>query len=229
MTSPDETQGDLALAASIQHTLIEAGITRDRIVAHAQEAIRYGFAAAMVPGSWVDVVASELAGTGIPVASALDFPTVGVMSSLGKAREAEELVRLGADQLDIGVQIGWLKSGDHARFRDDIRGVVEAGVPVKVMLELPLLTPDEREAAVELSIEAGVAYLKNASSGAVEIANPDSIRFLAERAPDGVGVKASGGITSAIQARALLAAGAQLLGTSAGIAIITSGTGERSY
>lgn len=220
---------DANLAPYIQHTLIAAGVTRDQIVAHAREAVEYGFAAAMVPGSWVDVVASELAGTGVPVASALDFPTVGVMSSLGKAREAEELVRLGAQQLDIGVQVGWLKSGDHARFRDDIRGVVDAGVPVKVMLELPLLTADERIAAVELSIEAGVAFLKNASSGAVEIANPDSIRYLAERAPEGVGVKASGGITSATQARELLAAGAQLLGTSAGIAIVTSGSGERSY
>lgn len=220
---------DANLAPYIQHTLIAAGVTRDQIVAHAREAVEYGFAAAMVPGSWVDVVASELAGTGVPVASALDFPTVGVMSSLGKAREAEELVRLGAQQLDIGVQVGWLKSGDHARFRDDIRGVVDAGVPVKVMLELPLLTADERIAAVELSIEAGVAFLKNASSGAVEIANPASIRYLADRAPEGVGVKASGGITSATQARELLAAGAQLLGTSAGIAIVTSGSGDRSY
>ncbi len=217
------------LASHIQHTLIAVGITRDRIVAHAREAVEHGFAAAMVPGSWVDVVAAELAGTGVPVASALDFPTVGVMSSAGKAREAEELVRLGAQQLDIGVQIGWLKSGEYDRFRDDIRGVVDAGVPVKVMLELPLLTAAEREAAVELSIEAGAAYLKNASSGAVEIANPDSIRFLAERVPAGVGVKASGGITSAAQARELLAAGAELLGTSAGIAIITSGEGEQSY
>lgn len=222
-----ETGADLA--PRIQHTLIEAGVTRDRIIAHVRECVRYGFAAAMVPGSWVDVAARELAGTGIPVASALDFPTVGVMSSEGKAREAEELVRLGAQQLDIGVQIGWLKSGDRGRFRDDIRGVVDAGVPVKVMLELPLLTPDERELAVELSIEAGAAFLKNASSGAVEVANPASIRFLADRAPDGVGVKASGGITSADQARELLAAGADLLGTSAGIAIVTTGTGEQSY
>lgn len=217
------------LAPYIQHTLIDVGITRDRILQHAREAVEYGFAAAMVPGSWVDVVAQELAGTGVPVASALDFPTVGVMSSIGKAREAEELVRLGAEQLDIGVQIGWLKSGDHARFRDDIRGVVDAGVPVKVMLELPLLTPAEREAAIELSIEAGAAYLKNASSGAVEIANPDSIRYLAERAPEGVLVKASGGIKSADQVRALLAAGASLVGTSAGIAVVTSGEGDRSY
>lgn len=222
---------DADLAPFIQHTLIEAGTTRERIVQHAQECLRYGFDAAMVAGSWVDVVARELAGTGVTVASALDFPTVGVTTSRGKAAEAEELVRLGARQLDIGVQIGWLKSGDYAGFRDDIAGVVAAGVPVKVMLELPLLTPAEREAAVELSLEAGALFLKNASSGAVEIADPASIAFLAERAPDGVLVKASGGIKTAEHARALLAAGAALVGTSAGIAIVTGSTDPevRSY
>jgi len=217
------------LAPFIQHTLIEAGVTRERIVAHAEECVRHGFAAAMVPGSWVDVVADVLRGTGVPVASALDFPTVGTMTSLGKAREAEELVRRGAQQLDIGVQIGWLKSGDHRAFARDIRGVVDSGVPVKVMLELPLLTPPEREAAVELSVEAGAAYLKNASSGAVEVANEQSIRFLADRAPAGVLVKASGGIKSAEQVRSLLAAGAALVGTSAGVGIVTAGEGVRSY
>jgi len=219
------------LAPYIQHTLIEAGTTRDRVIQHAQECVSYGFDAAMVAGSWVDVVARELAGTGVTVASALDFPTVGVTTSRGKAVEAEELVRLGAQQIDIGVQLGWLKSGDYRAFRDDIAGVVACGVPIKVMLELPLLTPAEREAAVELSLEAGALYLKNASSGSVEIANPASIAFLAERVPEGVLVKASGGIKTAEQTRALLAAGAALVGTSAGIAIVTGSTDPevRSY
>jgi deoxyribose-phosphate aldolase len=219
------------LARYIQHTLIEVGVTRDRIIEHARECVQYGFDAAMVPGSWVAVVADELAGTGVKVASALDFPTVGVTTPRGKAAEAEELVRLGARELDIGVQLGWLKSGDYDGFRDDIAGVVAAGVPVKVMLELPLLTPAERDAAVELSLEAGATFLKNASSGAVEIASLDSIAYLAERAPYGVLVKASGGIKSVEHSRALIAAGATLLGTSAGVAIVTGTTDRnvRSY
>ncbi|MGB3910048.1 MAG: deoxyribose-phosphate aldolase [Pseudolysinimonas sp.] len=210
------------LAPSIQHTLIEVGITRDRMIAHCEEAVAYSFNAAMVPGSWVPLAAEVLAGTGIPVASALDFPTVGVMTSAGKAAEAAELVRLGATQIDIGVQIGWLKSGMFDAFREDIAGVVRAsGVPIKVMLELPLLTEAEKEAAVELSVEAGAAFLKNASSGQIETANVDSIRYLVERAPAGVKVKASGSIKSLTQARELLAAGAVLLGTSAGVAIVS--------
>lgn len=213
------------IARYIQHTLIEADSTSERMRQHARECIEWGFNAAMVPGSWVPVVASELAGTDIVVASALDFPVVGTMTSAGKAFEAEELVRLGAGQIDIGVQVGWLKSGMFDAFRDDIAGVVRAsGVPIKVMLELPLLTPQERETAVELAIEAGAAYLKNASSGAIETANPRSVGWLVERAAGRALVKASGSIKSYDQVASLIAAGADLVGTSAGIAIVTSTT-----
>ena len=210
------------IAAYIQHTKIEVGATREEMTAHVEDAIKYGFSAAMVPGSWVALTASILRGTGIEVASALDFPTVGVMTSAGKAAEAAELVRLGATQIDIGVQIGWLKSGMFDEFREDIAGVVRAsGVPIKVMLELPLLTEAEKELAVKLSMEAGVAYLKNASSGQIETANPASIKYLVDRATNGVLVKASGSIKHLSQARELIAAGASLLGTSAGIEIIS--------
>lgn len=216
------------LAPFIQHTKIEAGSTRDEMLTHAREAVQYGFNAAMVPGSWVELTAKELAGTGIVVASALDFPTVGVMTSAGKAAEAAELVRLGAGQIDIGVQIGWLKSGMFDAFREDIAGVVRAaGVPIKVMLELPLLTDAERDTAVELSIEAGAAYLKNASSGQIETANPASISYLVKQSGGRALVKASGSIKRYDQALSLLEAGAILLGTSAGIAIVTdSSTAE---
>lgn len=215
------------LARYIQHTLIAVGTTREQTIAHAQQCVEHGFDAAMVAGSWVGLTAEVLAGTGITVASALDFPTVGVMTSAGKAAEAAELVRLGARELDIGVQVGWLRSGDHDAFREDIAGVVRAaGVPVKVMLELPLLSPAERDAAVDLACEAGAAYLKNASSGAIETANPASVRYLVERAPAGVLVKASGGIKSRDQIVALLEAGAAKVGTSAGVEVVTGSADE---
>lgn len=215
------------LSRYIQHTLIAVGTTRDQTVAHAQQCIEHGFDAAMVAGSWVGLTADVLAGTGITVASALDFPTVGVMTCAGKAAEAAELVRLGAREIDIGVQVGWLKSGDYDGFRDDIAGVVRAaGVPIKVMLELPLLSESERAAAVDLACEAGAAYLKNASSGAIETASPESIRYLVERAPEGVLVKASGGIKSRDQIVALLEAGAAKVGTSAGVEVVTGSADE---
>ncbi|MGO1838249.1 MAG: deoxyribose-phosphate aldolase [Candidatus Microbacterium stercoravium] len=216
------------LAPYIQHTKIEAGATRDEMVAHAREAAEHGFNAAMIPASWIREVASELAGTGVEIASALDFPTVGVMTSAGKAAEAEAIAKLGATQLDMGVQVGWLKSGMYDAFRDDIAGVVKAsGIPVKVMLELPLLTDAERDAAVDLAMEAGAAFLKNASSGQIETASPDNIRYLVGRARDGVKVKASGSIKTYRQALELIGAGAVLLGTSAGTSII-SDTGDET-
>ncbi|WP_017540975.1 deoxyribose-phosphate aldolase [Nocardiopsis halophila] len=230
MTDAQATATDAAsLAPYIQHTAIDAGLTRDDIVAHCEEAARYGFNAAMIPASWTRLASEVLKGTGIAVASALDFPTVGVMTSEGKAAEARAIAAAGGGQIDMGVQIGWLRSGMEKEFHDDIAGVVAAGVPVKVMLELPLLTPAERERAVELAMDAGAAYLKNASSGAVEVAEPDSVAYLAARVREGVKVKASGGIKTRGQARALLEAGASLLGTSSGVAIVSGGEGSGAY
>lgn len=223
ITQPSE------LAPYIQHTMIGIGTTREQSIKHAEEALEYGFDAAMVAGSCVPVTAEVLRGSGVGVASALDFPTTGVMTSAGKAAEAAELVRQGATQIDIGVQIGWLKDGRYDAFRNDIAGVVAAGVPVKVMLELPLLTDDEKAAAVELAIEAGATYLKNASSGSVEKASVASIRYLVERAPEGVFVKGSGGISTFDHALSLIQAGAVLVGSSNSVAIVTGGADRGSY
>lgn len=217
------------LAPFIQHTLIKTGTTYEQIVAHAEEAVAQNFGAVMVPASWVPEVAAVVRGTSVLVASALDFPTVGVMTSSGKAREAEAIAKAGAHQIDIGVQIGWLKSGRTDAFRDDIAGVVEAsGLPIKVMLELPLLTDAEKELAVELSMDAGAKWLKNASSGAIETANAESVHYLVKRVREGVLVKASGSITDYNQAVALIEAGASALGTSAGLELV-KGQSASSY
>jgi deoxyribose-phosphate aldolase len=210
------------VAGRLQHTLIRTDAAHDDVVRHCRECLEYGFDAAMVAGDWLPVVRRELAGSEIKVASALDFP-VAAMTTAGRVAEARALVAAGADEIDVGCKIGWLRSGRDGDFRDDLAEVVRAAAParVKVMLELPLLAADERGRAVALAVEAGVAFVKNASSGAVGRATPAQIRFLRERVPDSVGVKASGGIDSYELAVALLAAGADLLGTSAGVAIAT--------
>lgn len=224
MTLPTMTRTDLA--AHIQHTRIEPAMTSGDIRTHCEEAIQHGFNAVMVPGSWVGLAVDVLRGTDVLIASAVDFPIVGSMSTRGKIAEAVSLVADGAQQLDIGVGIGWLRSGQHDRYRADIAAVVEGcGVPVKVMLELPLLHPHERDLAVGLAVEAGVAYVKNASGGAVGNAQPEDIAYLRSRVPAHVGVKASGGIKTLEIALALLASGADLLGTSAGIQLLDGGDG----
>jgi deoxyribose-phosphate aldolase len=221
---------DTDLAPYIQHTLIRPGVSADEISRHCHEAVKYGFDAAMVPGVWVKLAKDVLAGTGVKVASAVDFP-FGCMTTAAKTSEAHALVAAGAEELDIGVRTGHLRSALYEEYRDDIAAVVgSVDVPIKVMLELPLLSAYERERAVELAVAAGAAWLKNASSGTVGKATPQDIAFLRDHAPSHVRIKASGGINSAQQVRELVSAGAELVGTSAGLSIIgaEAGTGKAS-
>lgn len=214
------------LAPFIQHTLIEIGTDAQRMARHWGQAVEYGFDAAMVSAIWVPDTRAALAGTGVKVASALDFP-FGAMTTEGKVAEARALERSGVDEIDIGVHIGYLRSGRYDLYRQDIAAVVAAvEVPIKVMLELPRLTEKERDIAVDLAVEAGVAWVKNASSGAAGVATPADIAYLRGRVPASVKVKASGGITSADQVRDLLAAGADLVGTSAGLSILGVHSGQ---
>lgn len=218
------------LARYIQHTLIAPGVSRAQIERHVGECAEHGFHAAMVGACWVGEARTLLTGTTVRVATALDFP-YGCMTTRGRVDEMRAIVEAGADEVDIGVQIGWLRSGEVARFADDVAAVVRAaqGLPVKAMLELPLLSAGERLEAVAACADAGVAYLKNASSGAVGRATPEDIAWLRDHAPAGVLVKASGGIATRAQAGALVDAGAALLGTSAGVAIVEDASGATSY
>ena len=205
------------IAKRTQSTLISNCATQARLEQHIAECVEYGFHAAMIPPAWVRKTAETLRNTGIRVASFVDFP-YGTMTSIGKAHESGQLVQLGVQEIDLMPNVGFLLSEMEKEYFEDIRGVVQAarGVPVKVMLELPLLNPQQRERAVALSIDAGVLYLKNASSGMVGVATPEDMRFLRRLAPPHIGVKASGGIKTARQVRELLGAGADLVGTSAG-------------
>lgn len=209
------------LASRIQSTIISSTLTYARWEQHIDECLKYHFQAAMIPPAWVGKTAERLQGTGIKTASFVDFP-YGTMTSAGKAYETAQLIERGAEEVDMMPNIGFLLSGMEQEYADDIRGVVKAAgrIPVKIMLELPLLNLQQRERAVALSVEAGVAYLKNASGGAVGMATPEQIAFLRRLAPPQVRVKASGGIKTAQQVRDLVAAGADVVGTSAGAQIM---------
>ena len=216
------TKSDPAeVAGRIQHTSISNILTESLWQKHISECLHYKFQAAMVPPAWVQRTVQALRGSGIRTASFIDFP-YGTMTSAGKACEAAQICSMGADEIDLMPNVGFLLSGMETEYRDDIRGVVETagGIPVKIMLELPLLSVAQRERAVALSVEAGVACLKNASGGAVGTATPEDMRFLRRLAPAHVRVKASGGIKTAKQVRELLAAGADLVGTSSGVRIM---------
>jgi deoxyribose-phosphate aldolase len=217
----------LRLASRIQSTIISNTLTRARWEQHVAECLKYRFQAAMIPPAWVKRTAEVLRGTGVRVASFIDFP-YGTMTSAGKAYESGKLIEDGAEEVDLMPNVGFLLSGMEQEYADDIRGVVKAAgkVPVKIMLELPLLNALQKERAVVLSVDAGVAYLKNASGGAVGVATPEQIAFLRRLAPPNVRIKASGGIKTAQQVRDLVEAGADLVGTSAGAQIIAELQGD---
>lgn len=217
------------LASRIQSTIISNTLTYARWEEHIAECLKYRFQAAMIPAAWVKRTAERLRGTEIKTASFVDFP-YGTMTSAGKAYETAQLIEDGAEEVDLMPNVGFLLSGMEREYADDIRGVVSAAgnIPVKIMLELPLLNLQQRERAVALSVDAGVAYLKNASGGAVGVATPEQIAFLRRLAPPHVRVKASGGIKTAQQVRALVAAGADVVGTSAGAQIMAEAQGRTS-
>jgi deoxyribose-phosphate aldolase len=218
----DESASEVArIAHCIQHTIISNRLTESVWEAHIAECVKYKFNAAMIPPAWVQRTAKALDGTDIRVASFIDFP-YGTMTNRAKAYEAAELAGNGAEEIDLMPNVGFLLSGMEKEYFEDIRGVVAAAgsAKVKIMLELPLLNPQQRDRAVKLSIEAGVSYLKNASGGAIGVATPEDIRYLRRVAPAHIRIKASGGIKTAQQVRELLAAGAVLVGTSSGVRIM---------
>lgn len=215
------------LAQRMQSTLISNRLTEAMWEAHVQQCREFRFQACMIPAAWVTRTAGALRGTGIRTASFVDLP-YGTMSSAGKAYETARIVNDGAEEVDLMPNVGFLLSGMEKEYADDVRGVVVAaqGRPVKIMLELPLLDTRQRERAVQLSVDAGVSYLKNASGGAVGIATPEDIAFLRRAAPAHVRIKASGGIKTAQQVIDLLRAGADLVGTSAAVEIVKLACGQ---
>lgn len=219
------------LAGVIQHTEVGATADRDRLVAMLDECVEYGFHGAMVQPCWVPLAADRLAGTDVAVCTALGYP-LGGDSTLAKVTGIRDALANGADELDVMANLGWLKSGDDEAFRGELEALVAAAgdATLKLMLELGGLTDDEAEREIDLAVEAGFDYLKNSSGfGVGGKASVEAIEFVAARVPPGVGVKASGGIKTADQARELLDAGADLLGASSGVEIVTGERGDDGY
>ncbi|HEX6331654.1 MAG TPA: deoxyribose-phosphate aldolase [Actinomycetota bacterium] len=216
------------LAPRLQHTNVRPEATRADIERLLAECLEHGFDGAMVNPIWVPLAVDVLRGSSVQVCTALDFP-MGGGTTASVAAAALEVRSLGAEQIDVMTRPGWLRSGMEADYRDHVAAVVAAadGAPVKAMLEAGLLSDGEVERAVELCVDAGVAWIKNSSGFGGGDATPELVARLHALAAGRVRVKASGGIRTAEAARALIDAGAELLGSSASVAIATgAGTAE---
>ena len=221
-----------ALAAVLDHTLLKPEATRPQVIRLCHEAAEHRFACAMVNPTWVGVAAETLAGTGVPVGVVIAFP-LGASLSASKRDEAARVLKLGAHDVDMVLNIGLLKSGtkeDYDAVKQDVRGVVElahgAGGIVKVILETCLLTFEEKLRASELALAAGADFIKTSTGFSSGGATVDDITLMRSVAGTRAGVKASGGIRSLADASAMLHAGATRIGASASVKILAELAGH---
>jgi deoxyribose-phosphate aldolase len=210
------------MAGCIDHTLLKPDATDDQITRLCEEAVHFHFAAVCVNPWWISLAARQLHGSGVRVAATIGFP-LGASHSTVKRFEAEEAVRIGAHEVEMVMNIGALKSGDRQMVQNDISAVVEVahagGAIVKVILETPLLTLEEKIVACQISLAARADFVKTAT-GFLGGASADDVTLMRGVVGDHAGVKASGGVRSAATAQAMIEAGASRIGTSSGVAIL---------
>jgi deoxyribose-phosphate aldolase len=218
------------LARIIDHTLLRPDATRDDLRKLCGEAAAWHFFSVCVNSVNVPFVRKQLQGTTVAVCAVVGFP-LGAMSPSAKAFETTEAIRAGADEIDMVMNVGALKSRDYALVLDDIARVVGAAGDrvVKVILETGMLTRDEKLIACALSKAAGASFVKTSTGFAQGGATADDITLMRATVGDELGVKASGGVRSAADGDAMVAAGANRLGASSSVAIVSGTTGTSGY
>lgn len=211
------------LARYIDHTLLKADATLEQIEKLCTEAMQYNFMAVCVNPIWVMYCAQRLRGSQTRVATVVGFP-LGATAPEVKAYEAQLAVAHGAQEVDMVLNIGALKGQDLALVQRDIAAVVQAaqagGALTKVIIETALLTDEEKATACRLACAAGAEFVKTSTGFAASGATvPDVVLMRRTVGPD-IGVKAAGGIRTYADAMDMVAAGANRLGTSAGVVIL---------
>jgi len=212
-----------ALAATIDHTLLKPEATRAQLLQLCAEAAEFRFACAMVNPCWVPAAVEALAGTGVRVGVVVGFP-LGASLSESKRDEAVRVVRAGAQDVDMVLNVGMLKSGMYDAVRDDVRAVADVvhaeGGVVKLILETALLSYEEKLRGCEIGVAAGVDFLKTSTGFSSGGATAEDVALMRGVAGERCGVKASGGVRSLGDVRAMFAAGATRIGASASVRIV---------
>jgi deoxyribose-phosphate aldolase len=214
------------LARFIDHTLLRPDATADDIDTLCDEARTFGFAAVCVNPTWVRRCAQRLRGSDVRVASVVGFP-FGASTTEVKAMETRRAIRDGAREIDMVINVGALKSGDHELVRRDIEKVAdacrEAGVITKVIIETAYLTDEEKVVSSHLAKVAKADFVKTSTGFGPGGATAHDVLLMRETVGPKLGVKASGGIRSAEDVREMIAAGATRIGASASVQIVTGG------
>ncbi|HOT95921.1 MAG TPA: deoxyribose-phosphate aldolase [bacterium] len=211
------------LAGLIDHTLLKPEAVASQFEQLCREAATYRFASVCVNPSWVRFCAARLSGSGIPVCTVVGFP-LGAIQTESKVEETNRAIAEGATEIDMVLHAGWLKSGYQDQVLNDIASVVRAAAPhtVKVILETCLLSEEEKITACALSRAAGARFVKTSTGFGKTGATVADVALMRRCIGDALGVKASGGIRDLKTALAMIGAGANRIGASASIDIITA-------
>lgn len=214
----------------IDHTLLKPESTQEQIKQLTDEAKAYHFASVCVNPTWVAYAKEQLKDSDVKVCTVIGFP-LGATTSQTKAFETQDAIANGADEVDMVINIGKLKSKQYDEVEDDIRAVVEASGDklVKVIIEACLLTDDEKVKACQLSVAAGADYVKTSTGFSLHGATIEDVALMRQTVGPDIGVKAAGGARSLADAEAFIAAGATRIGTSAGVAIVSGDTANGGY
>jgi len=212
------------LAPYIDHTVLKAFAKKEDIAKVCKEALSHHFASVCINPCWVPFAAKLLRGSDVKVCTVIGFP-LGANASETKAFETKKAVADGAQEIDMVINIGALKSGNDHLVLEDIKAVREAtrGKVLKVIIETSYLTRDEKVRACRMSKEASADFVKTSTGFGSGGATVDDVALMREVVGPEMGVKASGGIKDAAAVAALIKAGATRLGTSASIAIVSGG------
>lgn len=213
------------LSTYIDHTVLKPTTSVTDIIRLCEEAATHKFAAVCVPPCYVGLAANQLRGTGTNVATVIGFP-LGSSTTAVKVAETKDAVENKADEIDMVINVGAIKSGMWDAVTADIRAVVEAAgdAKVKVIIETSQLTDDEKVRATECTIEAGADFVKTSTGfigGGATVEDVMLLRRTIEEKGSSCRIKASGGIRTKADALAMIEAGADRIGTSAGVAIVT--------
>jgi deoxyribose-phosphate aldolase len=217
------TKIDPAIAALIDHTILKADATRAEIVKVCREARQYSFASVCVNPYWVPLVRAELAGSPVKVCTVVGFP-LGATSTESKVAETAAAVRDGAQEIDMVINIGALRSGDRDAVLSDIEQVVRTShrgrAIVKVIIETSLLKDEEKVLASQLAKQAGADFVKTSTGFSTGGATAHDVALMRAAVGPEMGVKASGGVRTLDDLRAMTAAGATRIGASASVKIV---------
>lgn len=219
------------IAKMIDHTLLKPEATKQQIEALCEEAREYNFASVCVNPTWVSFSAEKLKGSDVKVCTVIGFP-LGATTPETKAFETKNAIENGAEEIDMVINIGALKSGDYDLVEKDILAVTNAAkgkALTKVIIETCLLTDDEKVRACEIAVKAGADFVKTSTGFSTGGATPQDIALMRKTVGPEIGVKASGGVRSPEDAQSMIKAGATRIGASSGVKIVQGLTSDSDY